>query len=235
MDNAGEWLRAQADSFNAAPFEKSVRAPRSEDTSWADPLRGAGPDPLDTPTDDQGRALAALDSGRWTVEPGTSALAAQAAAPARATRSAWCASCACATGSTPTARSPWSGTRALQRWLAPTDRGQSARARPRARARSGVRPRGPGAALRGCRRKSPLAFVLVAALAARRVVALAAGLSSALRLAVRVSCSRLVRPAWAAGLSRLVRAACVRLLRLCAFLPFVRSCAQATICRRWTS
>ena len=37
-------------------------------------LRGAGPDPLDLPTDDQGRALAALDSGRWTVEPGTSRL-----------------------------------------------------------------------------------------------------------------------------------------------------------------
>jgi hypothetical protein len=74
IDNAGDWLRAQADNFNAAPFEKSESEPaRSEDTSWADPLRAAGPDPLDTPTDDQGRALAALDSGRWRLEPGTSA------------------------------------------------------------------------------------------------------------------------------------------------------------------
>jgi hypothetical protein len=33
------------------------------------------------PSDDQGRALAALDSGRWTVEPGTSALAARGDGP----------------------------------------------------------------------------------------------------------------------------------------------------------
>ncbi|MGX6448246.1 hypothetical protein ACVU7I_09305, partial [Patulibacter sp. S7RM1-6] len=31
----------------------------------------------DLPTDAQGRALAALDSGRWTVEPGTATLATQ--------------------------------------------------------------------------------------------------------------------------------------------------------------
>jgi hypothetical protein len=39
-----------------------------------DPLRGAAPDALDLPTTEQGQALAALDSGRWTVEPGTEAL-----------------------------------------------------------------------------------------------------------------------------------------------------------------
>ena len=39
-----------------------------------DPLREAGPHPLDLPTPDQGLALAALDSGRWRLEPGTSAL-----------------------------------------------------------------------------------------------------------------------------------------------------------------
>ena len=31
-------------------------------------------DPLDTPTAEQGEALAALDSERWSVEPGSSAL-----------------------------------------------------------------------------------------------------------------------------------------------------------------
>jgi hypothetical protein len=36
-----------------------------------DPLRGAAPHPLDVPTEEQGLALAALDSGRWTVEPGS--------------------------------------------------------------------------------------------------------------------------------------------------------------------
>ena len=78
MDGAGDWLRAQAEAFNAAvPFPTETRpAPM-----WDDPLRGAGPDPLDTPTEDQGRALAALDSGRWTVEPGTSALASHGDGP----------------------------------------------------------------------------------------------------------------------------------------------------------
>jgi len=37
-------------------------------------LRSAGPDPLDLPTGEQGMALAALDSGRWTVEAGSHAL-----------------------------------------------------------------------------------------------------------------------------------------------------------------
>jgi hypothetical protein len=45
------------------------RLPRSQD-----PLASAAPHPLDLPTDEQGLALAALDSGRWTVEPGTDAL-----------------------------------------------------------------------------------------------------------------------------------------------------------------
>jgi hypothetical protein len=47
----------------------------------ADPLRGAGPNPLDTPTSEQGQALAALDSGRWMLEPGTEALTASGEGP----------------------------------------------------------------------------------------------------------------------------------------------------------
>ena len=88
MDGAGDWLRAQADAFNAyGPFpagesESRPAEPAKSASSWDDdPLRHAGPDPLDTPTDDQGRALAALDSGRWTVEPGTSALSAHGGGP----------------------------------------------------------------------------------------------------------------------------------------------------------
>ena len=80
IDDAGDWLRAQADNFNATPFE-TPEPSRTGDTAWPDPLRAAGPDPLDTPTDDQGRALAALDSGRWTVEPGTSALSSSGEGP----------------------------------------------------------------------------------------------------------------------------------------------------------
>jgi hypothetical protein len=45
------------------------------------PARG-GPHPLDLPTPQQGAALAALDSGRWTVEPGSHVLVANGEGPA---------------------------------------------------------------------------------------------------------------------------------------------------------
>jgi hypothetical protein len=81
FDEAGEWLRAQADSFGGAPgapadSEPVVRdeRPASRPAADEDALHGARPHPLDTPTAEQGAALAALDSGRWRLEPGTSAL-----------------------------------------------------------------------------------------------------------------------------------------------------------------
>jgi hypothetical protein len=40
----------------------------------ASPPRPEGPHPLDLPTDEQGRALSALSSGRWTVRPGSGRL-----------------------------------------------------------------------------------------------------------------------------------------------------------------
>jgi hypothetical protein len=46
-----------------------------------DALRGVAPHPLDVPTEDQGLALAALDSGRWTIEPGANALASHGDGP----------------------------------------------------------------------------------------------------------------------------------------------------------
>jgi hypothetical protein len=74
MDGAMGWLRTQAEGFGEdvttwqrEPADSHV-APRGER------LRSAGPHPLDLPTDDQGLALAALDSGRWTVEPGSHTL-----------------------------------------------------------------------------------------------------------------------------------------------------------------
>jgi hypothetical protein len=79
VDGAGDWLRAQAENLGGvAPFPGAARPPAPR---WEDPLRGAGPDPLDVPTEEQGRALAALDSGRWTVEPGTRALASHGEGP----------------------------------------------------------------------------------------------------------------------------------------------------------
>jgi hypothetical protein len=62
IDDLGQWLREQGGATE-------------------DPLRHAGPHPLDLPTADQGLALAALDSGRWRVEPGTSALAVHGEGP----------------------------------------------------------------------------------------------------------------------------------------------------------
>lgn len=87
-EDAGGWLRAQAESFGediasrGGPSSESA-APEAaaRDTRPAappvgeDPLRRAAPHPLDIPTEEQGRALAALESGRWTIEPGSNALA----------------------------------------------------------------------------------------------------------------------------------------------------------------
>jgi hypothetical protein len=73
---ASSWLREQAG--NAATGAGFTRAPWDEPSPAAppadDPLTHAGPSPLDLPTADQGLALAALDSGRWRIEPGTSTL-----------------------------------------------------------------------------------------------------------------------------------------------------------------
>jgi hypothetical protein len=87
IDELGRWLREQADSLGSAPpfgpadpwddMPRPSAAPGAaagaeSDRAAEDPLRHAGPHPLDLPTADQGRALAALDSGRWKLEPGTS-------------------------------------------------------------------------------------------------------------------------------------------------------------------
>jgi hypothetical protein len=103
MSSAGSWLRAQTEAFSEEheplfrepepPFREPEppfreREPHRE-TEPAPPhtageARGfptAAPHPLDMPSDDQGAALAALDSGRWTVEPGTNALAAHGQGP----------------------------------------------------------------------------------------------------------------------------------------------------------
>ncbi len=79
VDNAGGWLRAYTERLGDEVSFRISRPSRAPSTQ--DPLHRAGPDPLDVPTDDQGRALAALDSGRWTVEPGTEALAGRGEGP----------------------------------------------------------------------------------------------------------------------------------------------------------
>jgi hypothetical protein len=90
MESAGGWLRARAENLADEPAPRpDTAATHGPDRTPApshgpghdDPLFGAVPHPLDLPTEEQGRALAALDSGRWTVEPGTEALAARGEGP----------------------------------------------------------------------------------------------------------------------------------------------------------
>jgi hypothetical protein len=89
IDDLGRWLREQAGAAAASGFTPpwdNAQAPADPappgSATADDPLTHAGPHPLDLPTADQGVALAALDSGRWRIEPGTSMLAAHGEGPA---------------------------------------------------------------------------------------------------------------------------------------------------------
>jgi hypothetical protein len=80
LESAGNWLRTNTEHLG----EELARRVAGQGRSLARPdlLEVAGPHPLDVPTEDQGLALAALDSGRWAVEPGTSTLTSKGEGPA---------------------------------------------------------------------------------------------------------------------------------------------------------
>jgi hypothetical protein len=83
---AGQWINDRVEGgdelFGRPPAEPGqhgkaghpARPPLVEDEMAARPSR-PGPHPLDLPTAAQGFALSALDSGRWTVRPGSNMLA----------------------------------------------------------------------------------------------------------------------------------------------------------------
>ncbi len=77
LDTATGMLRARAERLGDEMSTRASRKPKPSE----DPLRNAQPHALDLPTDEQGLALAALDSGRWTVEPGSRALASHGEGP----------------------------------------------------------------------------------------------------------------------------------------------------------
>jgi hypothetical protein len=79
VDSAVGWLRAQAEGLgdDRAFWGAGAAGAAADEVA----LRSAGPDPLDLPTGEQGLALAALDSGRWTVEAGSHALVAHGEGP----------------------------------------------------------------------------------------------------------------------------------------------------------
>ena len=79
VETASSWLRARTESVGEEVSNR-ITGPKRTDRS-EDPLRGAAPHPLDLPTEEQGLALAALDSGRWTIEPGTESLAVRGDGP----------------------------------------------------------------------------------------------------------------------------------------------------------
>jgi hypothetical protein len=95
VESAAEWLGRRFESLgDEVKFPEAWRgtpwgAPSGDasdpragaEREQGDPLRGAAPHPLDMPTEEQGLALAALESGRWTVEPGTDTLAAHGDGP----------------------------------------------------------------------------------------------------------------------------------------------------------
>ena len=81
FDLAGDWLRSQLDGVPGEPASAPDSQPAPAEPSGEDLLRGAGPHPLDVPTAEQGTALAALDSGRWRIEPGTAALSVRGGGP----------------------------------------------------------------------------------------------------------------------------------------------------------
>jgi hypothetical protein len=80
LESAGNWLRTNTENLGDELARRIARPGRGPVRS--DLLEGAGPHPLDVPSEEQGLALAALDSRRWTVEPGTGALTARGEGPA---------------------------------------------------------------------------------------------------------------------------------------------------------
>ena len=87
-DAAGRWLNdrlsagdplfgpAQPPDDDSAvrPLSMDLDLNRPSEARQTQPGSGPGPHPLDLPTDQQGVALSALDSGRWTLQPGSGQL-----------------------------------------------------------------------------------------------------------------------------------------------------------------
>jgi hypothetical protein len=77
--NVERWLGDRL--FDQAPRAGEYPSSRGAQPHAASATFGAGPHPLDLPTPEQGIALSALDSGRFTVRPGSSVLASTGADP----------------------------------------------------------------------------------------------------------------------------------------------------------
>jgi hypothetical protein len=121
IDELGQWLREQGVASEHRPAAADRSAPGH--AAGDDPLRHAGPHPLDLPTADQGLALAALDSGRWRVEPGTSALAVHGDGPGPSDALGLVRELRVRDWMTAEGQITLAGRDALRRWLDAADRG----------------------------------------------------------------------------------------------------------------
>lgn len=73
-DSTGRWI---SDRLSDPEAQQAAQAQDLKPGTSPRTLPVAGPHPLDVPSDEQGRALSALDSGRWRVAPGTDELLAE--------------------------------------------------------------------------------------------------------------------------------------------------------------
>jgi hypothetical protein len=71
--NLERWLNDRFSGQDAHTFDPSDLPPNAQHAAPTATF-GAGPHPLDLPTPEQGLALSALESGRFTVQPGSSEL-----------------------------------------------------------------------------------------------------------------------------------------------------------------
>ena len=104
-----------------SPRRQSKRPGMRHRPAVGDALRGAAPNPLDRPSAEQGEALAALDSGRWTLEPGTEALASVGEGPGPSDALGLVRELRVRDWITPDGKLTLAGRRALARWLDAVD------------------------------------------------------------------------------------------------------------------
>jgi hypothetical protein len=114
---ASQWLHQATQAPPPPTYDTSAPADTPKRRA---PLHDVQPHPLDLPGAEQGVALAALDSGRWVIEPGTSALAVHGDGPGPSDALGLVRSLRVRDWLRADGALTLAGRRALERWLAAT-------------------------------------------------------------------------------------------------------------------